>query len=106
MGEFKVLLHLLICSWEIMPFVAPCWSHGGICGWDLARHWNPLDCTGGCCTCSLADRVVFKDSFPFSVEDAVVLLRHCGIWCVSLVPSLGAQPSATVNLSFTAAWRS
>jgi len=58
MGKFKVLLPLLICSWEAMSFAAPQWSHWGICGWDLTRHWSPLDCTGKWCTFSLADSCV------------------------------------------------
>lgn len=49
--------------------------------------------------------VVCKDTFPLSAEDPVVLLRHCGI-CHSLTPSLEIQPSITLKLSFTAAWRS
>lgn len=43
MNIFKVLLPLLVCSWEIVRFVAPSWSHKGTWLWDLARYWVGLE---------------------------------------------------------------
>lgn len=68
-----------------MSFVAPRQSWGEPVDGTLlgiGPHWIVLE---GVVLAPWLNRVVFKDTFPLSAEDPVVLLRHCGIWCHSFL---------------------